>query len=162
MKKTILPISLIFLIVMLTSCATILSDSNYPVTITSAPAEARILITDNTNRLIYTGSTPATVFLNAGNGFFTRASYTITFEKAGFEPSIYILTSTLDGWYWGNLLVGGLFGMIIIDPATGSMWKLDQNISMKLNPKIASSGSISIMSYNDIPQDLRNKLVKIS
>jgi hypothetical protein len=43
-----------------------------------------------------------------------------------------MLTSTIDGWYWGNLLIGGIIGMVFVDPLTGAMWKLDPFIYMQL------------------------------
>ena len=32
------------------------------------------------------------------------------------------ITPDFNGWYIGNILFGGLIGMIIVDPATGDMW----------------------------------------
>ena len=45
-----------------------------------------------------------------------------------------ILESEVDSWYFGNILFGGLIGMLIIDPATGAMWKLPENVSTDLSP----------------------------
>lgn len=30
----------------------------------------------------------------------------------------------MDGWYFGNILFGGLIGFLIVDPATGAMYTL--------------------------------------
>lgn len=30
----------------------------------------------------------------------------------------------MNGWYIGNLLFGGIIGLLIVDPATGAMWTL--------------------------------------
>jgi len=36
-------------------------------------------------------------------------------------------------WYIGNLLFGGVLGMVIVDPLTGSMWRFEEkDISVKL------------------------------
>lgn len=40
----------------------------------------------------------------------------------------------MDGWYMGNLLFGGFIGFLIVDPATGAMWKLDDNVYGNLSP----------------------------
>ncbi len=161
MKKTVLLVLTVVMLVSLTSCATVVSDSKYPVTITSNPNEAIITIADINNRVIYQGKTPAVVSLEASNGFFQKASYTIKFEKAGFDDSIYTLTSTLDGWYWGNLLIGGVLGMVIIDPLTGAMWKLDPNVSMQLTEKVAKNQALSLMNLQDIPDEWRGHLIKL-
>ena len=162
MKKTALLFLTIVMLVSLTSCATVASDSKYPVTITSNPNEAKITIADNNNRVVYEGKTPAVVSLEASNGFFQKASYTIRFEKEGFDDSLYTLTSTLDGWYWGNLLIGGVIGMVIIDPLTGAMWKLDPNVSMQLTEKVANNQTLSVMNLQDIPEEWKGHLVKLA
>ena len=161
MKKIALAMSIVVFLALLTSCATVVSDSKYPVTISSEPQNAKITITDKSNRVVFVGNTPANVTLEAGDGFFSKATYTIKFEKDGYEPSIYTLTSSIDGWYWGNLLIGGVLGMVIIDPMTGAMWQLDPNISIEL-VQTQSNLSLSVMDINDIPQEWKDSLIRIS
>ena len=148
MKKLKFVVLAVIMIAGLTSCASIVSDEKYPVLISSEPSDAKITIVDSNNKIVYKGITPALVTLDAGNGFFKKASYTITFEKQGYDESIYKLTSSLDGWYWGNVLLGSFLGMIIIDPLTGAMWKLDTNVAIEL---MQNTASINIMSLDDIP-----------
>jgi len=162
MKKTVLLVLTVVMLVSFTSCATVASESKYPVTITSNPNEAKITISDNNNRVVYQGQTPAVVSLEASNDFFQKASYTIRFEKAGFDDSIYTLTSTLDDWYWGNLLIGGVLGMVIIDPLTGAMWKLDPNVYMPLIQKTSKNNSLNVMNLLDIPEEWKTHLVRLS
>lgn len=161
MKRIVTAMLLFVSLIVLTGCATVVSESKYPVTITSEPQGAKITITDDANRTVYVGSTPALVSLEAGSGFFSKASYTIKFEKEGFAPSIYTLTSTLDGWYWGNLLIGGVLGMVIIDPMTGAMWKLDPTVFMELE-SAQSSLTVSVMDVNSVPESWKPALVRIS
>ncbi len=134
MKKIGLLFVSIALFTTFTGCATLLSESVYPVTITSAPDDATITITDSNKNIVFQGKTPAEVNLKASSGFFRKASYTIKFEKKGYKDSVYTLTSTLDGWYFGNLISGNIIiGMLIIDPITGAMWQLDPHVFMKLS-----------------------------
>jgi hypothetical protein len=43
------------------------------------------------------------------------------------------LDSTLSGWYFGNILIGGLIGLLIVDPLTGAMYDLEpENIEQSL------------------------------
>jgi hypothetical protein len=34
------------------------------------------------------------------------------------------LHSSVSGWYFGNVVFGGLIGMLIVDPLTGAMYNL--------------------------------------
>jgi hypothetical protein len=40
----------------------------------------------------------------------------------------------MDGWYIGNILFGGVIGFLIVDPATGAMWKLGDPVYGNLAP----------------------------
>ena len=107
------------------SCASIVSKSTYPLSINSSPSNAKVSITDKKGKEIYLGNTPATVKLKAGAGFFSKAEYQVKFSSPGYDDKIVPITFKLDGWYFGNLLLGGVLGMLIIDPATGAMWKIE-------------------------------------
>jgi len=108
-----------------TGCASIVSDSQYPVVVKSEPPGAEYQIRNRNGNLVHQGTTPNTVTLKAGDGFFKRASYEVQFSKEGYESQGQTLTSSVDGWYWTNFLMfGGVIGMFVIDPATGAMYKL--------------------------------------
>jgi hypothetical protein len=71
----------------------------------------------------------------------------------------------LDGWYIGNIIFGGLIGFLIVDPATGAMWKLDTEFVNETLSKTSASidePSLKVFGYNDIPDSWRDKLVKIN
>ncbi|MGE4415546.1 MAG: hypothetical protein AB7D08_09530, partial [Bacteroidales bacterium] len=53
--------------IVLSSCASILSKSSYPLTINSNPSNAKVSITDRKGMEIYLGNTPAVVKLKAGD-----------------------------------------------------------------------------------------------
>jgi len=110
---------------LLSSCASIVSKGSYPVSINSAPSEAKILIKDKKGIEVFSGQTPATIKLRAGSGFFGKARYQVTFSKSGYDTKTVPVEFKLDGWYFGNILLGGLIGMLIVDPATGAMYKLE-------------------------------------
>ena len=78
--------------------------------------------------------TPATFRLPAKAGFFSREKYTFEFEKKGYLPASSSLNGKLDAWYFGNIVFGGLIGVLIVDPATGAMWKLDDRVVATLSP----------------------------
>jgi hypothetical protein len=96
------------------------SKSSYPLSINSTPSGAKLSITDKAGKEIYLGNTPATVKLKAGAGFFSRAEYQVRFSNPGYNDKTVPVIFDLDGWYFGNILLGGLIGMLIVDPATGA------------------------------------------
>ena len=118
-------------------CASIVSKSNYPVSITSTPSAASFTITNRSGQQISSGTTPQTLTLKSSAGFFKVESYNIAFSKEGFADQNYVLKSTVDGWYIGNVLLGGLLGMLIVDPATGAMYKLQDSVSVNMSEQTA-------------------------
>lgn len=153
-------------IILLFSCASIVSTSNYPVNINSTPNNAEVTILDKNGDEIQNGETPMKVELKSSAGFFQSQSYTIKLKKEGYKERTVTLNSTIDGWYFANILFGGLPGMLIIDPATGAMWKLPEKLSTNLN-KInqtydgSDDNTFQVVLYNDLPKKVRQTLVKI-
>src|SRR5262245_46585117 len=119
-------VAIVGLITVSSSCASIVSKSRYPVTINSSPNGADVIVTNKRGEEVFKGRTPALVKLKSGGGFFTNAKYEIKLSKDGFTSKTVELKATLNGWYFGNLLFGGLIGLLIVDPATGAMYKLKQ------------------------------------
>jgi len=148
-------------------CASIVSDSTYPVNINSDPDGAEISITDEEGITVFSGVTPTTVTLKTKKAYFKGKDYTVAFKKDGYNSHSVAISRKTDGWYaWGNILVGGLIGWLIVDPATGAMWKLEPDVSATLSSNTSSLSteekSINIVSLKDIPQDLRDKMIKIN
>lgn len=117
-----------------TSCASIVSKSDWPVTIQSNPAGAQIRIMDEDGKEVDKGTTPMTVTLDSKQGFFKGEDYTIEATLAGYNPARVEMPSRLNPWYWGNIIFGGLIGLLIVDPATGAMWKLRDEFNISLSP----------------------------
>lgn len=92
---------------LISSCASIVSKSSYPISIKSSPSEAKIVITNKKGIDIYTGYTPATLNLEASPGFFEKAHYQVRFTKNGYDTKEVPVNFKLDGWYFGNILFGG-------------------------------------------------------
>jgi hypothetical protein len=158
-------LSLPVVLVLLSGCASIVSKSSRPVTITSSPIGAKVTISKSSGVPIQVGETPMTVTLETSNGFFTKAKYTVEATKPGYQTSSAVISADLNGWYFGNIVFGGLIGLLIVDPATGAMWKLDDTYSVNLAPtkKVALSNgeTVHVVSISDIPTHLRSKLVKV-
>jgi hypothetical protein len=154
---------LVVSIFVLSGCASILSRSTYPLSINSSPSNAKVSVTDKHGREIYLGNAPTIVRLRAGDGFFSRAEYQVKFSAPGYEEKIIPVTFSIDGWYFGNILLGGVVGMLIIDPATGAMWRIDADyLHATLNKSNAVVNSeLKIVDLNEIPDSWKSHLVKV-
>jgi hypothetical protein len=161
LKMTAIMMASVFLF---SSCASIVSKSTYPLSINSSPSNAKVSITDKKGKEIYLGNTPATVKLKAGAGFFSKAEYQVKFSSPGYDDKIVPINFKLDGWYFGNLLLGGVLGMLIIDPATGAMWKIETEfLNETLSKSTASiAPEMKIMNINEIPENWKNHLVRVN
>ena len=103
--------------------------------IRTEPAGAAISITDKRGKEVFKGKTPTTVRLKTGAGYFSKAEYQVKLSSRGFEEKIIPINYKLNSWYFGNLVIGGIIGMLIVDPATGAMWKIqDPVIDETLSP----------------------------
>lgn len=60
------------------------------------------------------------------------------FSSPGYDEKIVPITFKIDGWYFGNILIGGVLGMLIVDPATGAMWKIETEF---LDETLSRTGS---------------------
>ncbi|WP_122573166.1 hypothetical protein [Pseudomonas viridiflava] len=131
-----------------TGCASIVSDSKYPVAVTSSPSGAAYEIFNEGGVSVRSGVTPDEVTLRAGAGYFDGEKYTVTYRKDGYTSSTQTLESGIDGWYWGNIVIGGLIGMLIVDPATGAMYTLPEKINSTLT--VAPVSAISAVGQSSV------------
>jgi hypothetical protein len=151
--------------VLLGGCASIVSKSDYPIAVNSTPDQAQFVIRNRAGEEIARGVTPTMITLKSGAGYFKGEAYTLTFKKDGYADHESTLQSQLNEWYWGNLLFGGLIGMLIVDPATGAMWKLPPTISASLSPKAAAAEGetqLQVVTIDQIPAHQRDFLIRIN
>jgi hypothetical protein len=152
--------------VLLSGCATIVSKTSYPVYIRTNPPGAKISITDKKGKEVYKGVSPTNVTLISGAGFFSIAEYQVKLTSAGFSEKIIPINYKINGWYFGNLLIGGVVGMLIIDPATGAMWKIQEPvIDETLDKATASANTIptlKIVDISNVSDDLKTHIIKIN
>lgn len=126
MRKLFKLLPLLSLALLLSSCASIVSKSVYPVAINSTPESIDFIIKDNNDNIVAKGKTPSTVKLKASKSIFVGADYTVDFIKNNKKIGTKSISSELDPWYFGNLIFGGVIGLVI-DPLTGAMYKLPSN-----------------------------------
>ena len=164
MVKTVLKCAILLAVVFsFSNCASIVTRSTYPLTINSTPNNASVTITNSRGVEVYSGVTPTVVRLRAGEGFFTRAEYQVRFSKPGYDDRIIPVTFSIDGWYWGNILLGGIIGMLIVDPATGAMWRIDVDaINATLNRSTSSvTPELRVIDINEVPASWKSQLVRL-
>lgn len=131
MKKitTLLSLSLLLLS---TSCATIVSGSKQRIEVNSTPTNSTVYI-DNKE----VGKTPYNTKLKRNQ------SYSLKVTNEGYLPYQIDLQREFNAWFIGNVAIGGLIG-IIVDPITGAMYKLKpvqynqtpvEEVTVKVNHK---------------------------
>ena len=126
-KLTVILVSGIYI----TGCASIMHGPMQNVAIGSSPDGANAHFKPKSPKgEEITVKTPATVSLHR------KFAYDVTVEKEGYQPQTRQITKTMDGWLLGNIILGGLIG-IIIDAITGSTNKLEPaNIQVDLQKKV--------------------------
>lgn len=149
------------------SCATIVSKSSYPVTFGSSPAGTTVTVTNREHVEVFKGKTPCAVKLKAGSKFFSKEQYTLKFSRSGYEDRIVPINFKINGWYFGNILIGGAIGMLVVDPATGAMWKIEQDdfyekYDASDRKAAVTQPALNIVSVNNVTDSLKSRMVKLN
>jgi hypothetical protein len=111
MKKTFLFLALVG-VILLSSCATIICGSRQYVRFASNPSSAKIYIDE-----MEAGTTPFQLSLERNR------DHHVMIKLDGYKTYETTLTRTFNAWYLGNIIFGGLIGLII-DPITGAIYNL--------------------------------------
>ena len=83
---------------------------------------------------------------------------------AGYKERVVPVHFKMNGWYAGNLLFGGFIGLLIVDPATGAMWKIDNeymNETLVATTASITEPQLRVLNVHDIPQEWRAHLVPV-
>jgi hypothetical protein len=116
-------------------CATIVHSGPRTIPVASTPSGAKVSIYDRSNVMVSTNTTPFMATLPTKYRYFKGQSYRLVFELPGHTAAEVKLESSMSGWYLGNLLFGGIIGMLIVDPLTGAMYNLSpEKIEQSLSP----------------------------
>jgi hypothetical protein len=140
----------------MTACASI-------VTISSNPPGANFTLKKANGMAMSTGTTPATITLNSSEGYFQPAKYVVEFNRKGITQSL-PLNASINGWYFANFLFGGIIGLLIVDPATGAMWRLDDNAIATFNQtaEVPKHRGLRIVTVDQVPLSMRKHLVALN
>lgn len=99
----------LMLLAALAGCASVISGRTQQVSFNSNPEGATVTVG---GRVL--GKTPFTMALQR------KASQTLEFKKNGYKPLTMELETSMNMWFWGNVVIGGLFGSTT-DSATGAV-----------------------------------------
>ena len=108
-------------LVSLGGCASIISGRQAEVTFDGHPSNAHVVIRDNEGREVASLQTPGVVSLKRNCRFFMPARYTADIVAPGYQAAHVPIRSSINPWILGNVVVGGIPGLIV-DTATGAAW----------------------------------------
>ncbi len=111
MKKLICLITVVSFLFLVIGCCTIVSGRNQNLPVISTPSGARVIVNGVQQQ------SPCTLVLDR-----QQLLYQVKIEKDGYEPVEITLRRGVNGWIWGNVLLGGIIGLIV-DICTGSVHK---------------------------------------
>lgn len=116
----------------LSACASIVSRKQYPIHISSNPSGAHYVIKKENGAFIAEGVTPNTVILKSSAGYFQPAKYVLFLDRKG-QKQQFPFEARINPWYFANFVSWGLTGLVIVDPLTGAMWKMDDLTTVNFN-----------------------------
>ena len=121
---------LLMLVGLLSNCATIVSGKSQQMSFSSTPDGATVSVDGKT-----IGKTPMTVALER------KRDQTLFFDKEGYGQRSMPMATTLNNWFWGNILIGGLLGSTT-DGVSGAITEYSpNNYHITLNPIDNISGT---------------------
>jgi hypothetical protein len=119
---------------LLTGCASIMSGRHAEVSIDSYPSNAHVVVRDRRGQQVASVNTPGKVTLKRKERIMFPARYTASIEAPGYQGAEVPIRSTVNPWVLGNVVLGGVPGLIV-DNATGAAWKpRESNIYRQLTP----------------------------
>ena len=106
-------------------CASIVHGTRQTVNIETDPPGATVI----NRRLPSQAVTPANLNLKR------KYEYEFQIEKPGYKTESVLVEKNISGWFWGNILLGGIIG-IIVDLNNGAGYKLEpEDVFVKLQPE---------------------------
>jgi hypothetical protein len=133
---------------LLSGCASIMSGRHAEVRIESFPSNANVAIRDHRGLEVASLHTPGVARLKRNRQAFLPARYTATIEAPGYQPAQVPIGSTVNPWVLGNVLLGGLPGLVV-DGATGAAWRPRQS---HIHSELSALGGPQVGSSHGLPE----------
>lgn len=119
-------------------CASIFNGNASMLSIMTNPENATVTIKGSQSGEKIVQHTPCSITLSKGS------DYMVKIDFAGYQSENIIIRRDIAGWFWGNLLLGGVIGMVI-DYGTNNMWTHSpSNINIDLTKLSSLPETISI------------------
>lgn len=134
-KKLLTALVLIPLCISFIGCATIMDGSTQAIGFSSNPTNALVTVDGEV-----IGNTPLTKDLER------KETHTVLMTLEGYQPYEITLKQKSNGWVWGNILFGGIIGLIV-DVSTGAMYKLTPE---QVEANLKRNGTASIKTGEDV------------
>lgn len=159
-KNSVLTAALAVSCIWVTGCASIITSGDRTIPVRSQPVAATVIVCDSENNVVANSITPTKIKLKKGAGDFEGADYRMVISKDGYQPKEIEIQHNINGWYFGNLFIGGLLGMVMVDPLTGGMWVLKADkIDVELAPTVGlNEPALPVLTLGEITQAQRERL----
>lgn len=112
MKKRINIYLFLASFLLIQACGTIIHGTTQQVGISSSPSSAVVSINGQN-----VGETPVIIDLKRKDSHFVKI------DLPGYQTYETTLSRKVSGWVWGNIVFGGIIGLVV-DASTGGMYKL--------------------------------------
>jgi hypothetical protein len=114
------------LVALLPACATVVDGTGDTVTLSTTPAGATCTVDRSGERVGAVAATPGSLRLSK-----SRHDLNITCTKEGYQPSTTTASSRFTGATFGNVLVGGVVG-VVVDAASGANNRYPPDVRLDL------------------------------
>lgn len=145
--KAMVFITSLFLVIMWSSgCATIVTGKYQNIPVTSEPPGVKVR-----------SSSGVSIITPGSFDLIRNQDHTLVAEYPGAEPQQTELKHKLQGWFWGNILIGGIIGGIV-DLASGSSGEL---VPSKVHFNFTSAGQVAAkrkLSYLESHPDTKEEI----
>ena len=149
-------------------CASIVHGGQRSISVATEPQGAKATITKaGEPETISVHTTPFTVKLDPKRGYFKGQSYNIALELPGYKSADVLLEPKISGWFFGNILLGGLIGMLVVDPLTGSMWnltpeKIERKLTADQTTLLKSGDGFLVILMSEASEREKARMVRIN
>jgi hypothetical protein len=145
---------------MVLGCAAIMNGSKQNLSFQTSPDAAQVEVIDGMGVSYGTCITPCNLDLKR------KKEYKVIFTKPGFGTVEMALERGTNGWIWGNILLGGIIGLVV-DLTSGAAYKLSpSDVSVTLSPTSVSevpivNEGLVIIDIDNLSPEERSLLTKL-
>ena len=112
----------------LSSCATLLSDDQQSIVVTSDPVGATCQVRQGGAFIATVPVTPGTILVGK-----SRHDIAIDCTRVGYFPGAAVLEPHFQDWTYGNILYGGSVGLLV-DTSSGAINEYPHWVSVQMKP----------------------------